>query len=112
MSISAHPSKVEEFIRLQTAEGRGKQQIEELMNQGSFTADEMAEAHNLLGSANNSQRRKVGVAMVVIGAFLCLFGFLITMFLIQHEVNFSMALYGTTGLGGTLLLGGMVAILG
>ncbi len=112
MSISAYPSKVEEFIRLQTTEGRSKQQIEELITTGSFTADEIAEAHNLLGNMGNSQRRKVGVAMVVIGAFLCLFGFLITMFLIQHEVNFSMALYGTTGLGGTLLLGGMVAILG
>lgn len=59
-----------------------------------------------------SQRRKAGVIMVAVGAFLCVFGFLITMMLIQHEVNFNFALYGTTGLGGSLLLGGMVAILG
>lgn len=58
------------------------------------------------------KRRKMGVILVVVGSFLCVFGFLITMFLLQHEVNFNVALYGTTGLGGTMLLGGMIAILG
>ncbi len=60
----------------------------------------------------HEKRRRLGIVMVVIGSFLCVFGFLITMFLLQHEVNFSVALYGTTGLGGLLLLGGMVAIMG
>ena len=58
------------------------------------------------------KRRKMGVILVVIGSFLCVFGFLITMFLLQHEVNFNVALYGTTGLGGMMLLGGMIAIMG
>ena len=59
-----------------------------------------------------AKRRRIGVFMVATGAFLCVFGFLITMFLLQHGFNFNLALYGTTGFGGSLLLGGMIAILG
>ena len=63
-------------------------------------------------SETQAKRRRIGVFMVATGAFLCVFGFLITMFLLQHGVNFNLALYGTTGFGGSLLLGGMIAILG
>ena len=60
----------------------------------------------------HDKRRRIGFLMAGIGAFLCVFGFLITLFLLQHDVDFGLALYGTTGLGGTLLFGGLVAILG
>ncbi len=63
-------------------------------------------------SETQAKRRRIGVFMVAAGAFLCVFGFLITMFLLQHGFNFNLALYGTTGFGGSLLLGGMIAILG
>lgn len=59
-----------------------------------------------------AKRRRIGFFMVGVGAFLCIFGFLITLFLLQHEANFSVALYGATGLGGTLLFAGLVAIVG
>lgn len=73
------------------------------------------EKHKLIEPSVNAalaKRRKLGTLMVVAGAFLCVFGFLVTLFLLQHEINFNLALYGATGLGGVLLLGGMVAILG
>jgi hypothetical protein len=58
------------------------------------------------------KRRRLGFVLLGAGAFLCVFGFVITMFLLQHEVNFNLALYGTTGAGGAMLLGGLVALLG
>jgi hypothetical protein len=36
---------------------------------------------------------------------------MITLVLLQNEVNFNVALYGATGLGGLLLFAGMVAIM-
>jgi len=62
-------------------------------------------------NANLERRRKIGFLMVGAGAFLCVFGFLITLILLQNEVNFHVALYGATGVGGLLLFGGMVAIM-
>lgn len=58
-----------------------------------------------------SKRRKIGFFLIAIGAFLCVFGFLITMLMISQGVNFNVALYSTTGLGGVSLLGGLVAVM-
>jgi len=58
------------------------------------------------------RKRRIGFFLVAMGAFLCIFGFLITMLLLAQGVNFNLALYGATGLGGGMLLGGMIAIMG
>jgi len=60
----------------------------------------------------HDKRRRLGFFLIAIGAFLCVFGFLITMILISKGVNFNLALYGATGLGGVTLFGGLVAVLG
>lgn len=69
------------------------------------------EADNTIKTSDFERRRRIGFLMVGIGAFLCVFGFLITLVLLQNEVNFNVALYGATGLGGLLLFAGMVAIM-
>ena len=58
------------------------------------------------------KRRRIGFALVGVGAFLCIFGFLITLLMLQQGMNFNVALYGATGLGGGMLLGGLFAIMG
>ena len=75
-------------------------------------AEETTKAIQTPENSELAKRRRIGVFMVAVGAFLCVFGFLITLFLLQHEVNFNVALYGATGFGGVLLFGGMVAIMG
>ncbi len=60
----------------------------------------------------HDKRRRIGFFLIGIGAFLCVFGFLITMVMISQGANFNVALYSTTGLGGVSLLGGLVAVLG
>ncbi len=77
-----------------------------------FKADETHTTVTNTETPELAKRRRIGIFMVAVGAFLCIFGFLITLFLLQHEANFNFALYGATGFGGTLLLGGMVAVLG
>jgi len=69
------------------------------------------EADNTIKTSKFERRRKIGFLLVGAGAFLCVFGFLITLVLLQNEVNFNVALYGATGLGGLLLFAGMVAIM-
>jgi hypothetical protein len=112
MTTAVAPSQVEAYITEKAAAGLSRQQIEELLSQPEWNDEERSEATVVLNKLSNARRRKMGTAMVLAGAFLCVFGFAITMVLLQHEVNFGVALYGATGLGGTLLLGGMVAILG
>lgn len=58
------------------------------------------------------KRRKLGFFLIAAGAFLCVFGFLVTLLLLDQGVNFNVAMYGTTGAGGIMLLGGLVAVLG
>lgn len=59
----------------------------------------------------HSKRRRIGFFLIAIGVFLCVFGFLITMFMMSHGANFNVALYGATGLGGVSLFGGLVAVM-
>ena len=66
---------------------------------------------SIANSKVQERRRRIGFLMVAIGALLCIFGFMLTLFLLQHDVNFNVALYGATGFGGCLLFGGLVAIL-
>jgi hypothetical protein len=61
--------------------------------------------------AEHDKRRRIGFLLIAIGTFLCIFGFLATLFLLQHEVNFNVALYGATGVGGVLLFAGLIAVL-
>lgn len=63
-------------------------------------------------SSSLEKRRKLGFLLVALGAFLCVLGFVITLLLLDQGVNFNVAMYGTTGAGGALLLGGLVAVLG
>ena len=60
----------------------------------------------------HDKRRRIGFFLIGIGAFLCVFGFLITMVMISQGANFNVALYGATGVGGVSLFGGLVAVMG
>lgn len=106
------PITPREFGCAQHAAGVGRKQFSTQLSLQGWNDEQQAEAQKAYEECTLSNRRKIGTLLLVVGSLLCVFGFLITMVLLQHEVNFNLALYGATGLGGAMLLGGLVAIMG
>ena len=107
MEQTLQPATVTETrIEQLLSEGYTLSQIEEQLSEA-----EKQEAAAFIQKKKFEKRKTLGAVMAVAGGFLCVFGFFITMFLMQQDVNFHVALYSVTGLGGSLLLGGMIAVM-
>jgi hypothetical protein len=107
MEQTLQPATVTETrIEQLLSEGYTLSQIEEQLSEA-----EKQEAATFIQKKKFEKRKTLGAVMAAAGGFLCVFGFFITMFLMQQDVNFHVALYSVTGLGGSLLLGGMIAVM-
>lgn len=112
MAHSGSFSKAEEFVHRKLPANADLEQLKVLIDKEDWTEAEKQEAIECFRKLKLSRRMRSGTFIVMLGCFLCLTGFLITMYLMQQDADFHSVLYVTTGLGGLFILGGAALMMG
>ena len=103
------------FIELATRlqkEGKCTDEVREHLIQSGATGQEADAALRELRNLHFEKCKRIGIPLIVLGALLCIGGFLATFLLSQQDGGFNFALYGMTGAGATSLVGGLAILFG